>query len=121
MRRICSRRTRPANTGSCPRLKLSGCSVRRFVQINGELEEVSLDYLPEPRTPFLMKDIKPYKSMIDGSLITSRSRHREHLRNHNCIEIGNETKYLKPKPITSPPGLNDEIIRATNQVLAKRR
>ena len=97
---------------------------RRFIQRDGELEEVSLDYLPEPltpRTPLLMKDIKPYKSMIDGSLITSRSRHREHLRNHNCIEIGNETKYLKPKPITSPPGLKDEIIRATNQVLAKRR
>ena len=94
---------------------------RRFVQINGELKEVALDYLPEPRGPLVMKDIAPYKSMIDGREITSRSRHREHLRAHDCIEIGNETKYLKPKPITSPPGLKDEIIRATNQVLAKRR
>ena len=82
---------------------------------------MSLDYLPEPRGPLVIKDIKPYKSMIDGSEITSRSRHREHLRDHNFIEIGNETKYLIPKPITSPPGLKDEIIRATNQVLAKRR
>jgi len=69
----------------------------------------------------IMGDIKPYRSMADGSLITSRSRHREHLRAHNCIEIGNETKYLQPKPLTSPPGLKDSIRQATEQVLSKRR
>ena len=83
--------------------------------------EVGLDYLPEPRSSLVMPDIKPYKSMIDGSTITSRSKHREHLRAHNCIEIGNETKHLQPKPITSPPGLKDAIIRATEQVFSKRR
>lgn len=83
--------------------------------------EVGNDYLPEPRTPLIMPDIKPYKSMIDGREITSRSKHREHLRAHNCIEIGNETKYLQPKPLASPPGLKDSIIRATNEVLSRRR
>ena len=94
---------------------------RRYIQRNGELVEVGLDYLPEPRSSLVMPDIKPYKSMIDGSTITSRSKHREHLRAHNCIEIGNETKHLQPKPITSPPGLKDAIIRATEQVFSKRR
>ena len=94
---------------------------RRYIQRNGELVEVGLDYLPEPMSSLVMPDIKPYKSMIDGSTITSRSKHREHLRAHNCIEIGNETKHLQPKPITSPPGLKDAIIRATEQVFSKRR
>ena len=80
-----------------------------------------LHYIPEPRTANIMPDIKPYRSMADGSIITSRSKHREHLRAHNCIEIGNETKYLQPKPIQSPPGLKDAVIRATNEVLSKRR
>lgn len=94
---------------------------RRFLQINGELVEVPLDYIAEPKGPLVMRDIAPYKSMIDGSEITSRSRHREHLRAHRCIEVGNETKYLQPKPLQSPPGLKDTIIRATDQVLSKRR
>lgn len=80
-----------------------------------------MDYVPEPRSALVMPDIQPYKSMIDGSEITSRSRHREHLRAHGCIEIGNETKYLQPKPMQSPPGLKDTIIRATNEVMSKRR
>lgn len=40
--------------------------------------------------PFVMGDIQPYKSMITGEMITSRSQHRVHLRQHNCIEVGNE-------------------------------
>lgn len=47
--------------------------------------------------PYVMTDMQPYKSMITGEMITSRSQHRDHLKAHNCIEIGNETKYLKPK------------------------
>jgi len=94
---------------------------RRFLQVDGKLVEVSLNYVPEPRSALVMKDIQPYKSMIDGSEITSRSRHREHLRMHGCIEVGNETKYLQPKPLQSPPGLRETIIRATNEVLSKRR
>ena len=92
---------------------------RRYIQRNGELIEVGINYVREPRSSMIMPDIKPYRSMADGSIITSRSKHREHLRAHNCIEIGNET--LRPKPITSPPGLKDAIIQATEQVLSRRR
>lgn len=64
-------------------------------------------------------DIQPYVSMIDGSIINSRSRHREHLRQHNCVEVGNETKYLKPKPITPPGGLTETLVRVTNEKLRR--
>jgi len=40
--------------------------------------------------PFVVADIKPYTSVITGEPITSRSQHREHLKQHRCIEIGNE-------------------------------
>ena len=65
----------------------------------------------------IMPDIKPYRSMIDGSEITSRSRHREHLKAHGCFEVGNETKYLKPKPVETPPGLKETIARVTYEKL----
>jgi hypothetical protein len=45
--------------------------------------------------PMIMGDIAPYKSMIDGQMITSRSQHRNHLKQHGMIEVGNETKHLK--------------------------
>lgn len=96
---------------------------RRFIQIKGgELVEVTPDYVAEPRADIhVMPDIKPYRSMVTGEEITSRSKHREHLKMHNCIEVGNETKYLQPKPLTSPPGLKETIIQATEQVLSRRR
>ena len=46
--------------------------------------------------PMIMTDIQPYKSMIDGSMITSRSHHRNHLKYNGCIEVGNEKMESKP-------------------------
>jgi len=69
----------------------------------------------EVNAPMVMPDIQPYQSMIDGSIIASRSVHRAHLKQHNCFEIGNETKYLKSQPMTPPPGLKDRLIQVVNQ------
>lgn len=73
---------------------------------------------PEPESGHLiMPDIKPYISMIDGSEITSRSRHREHLRAHGCEEVGNDSSlHQKPKPLKPPPGLKDSIIEAAHKL-----
>ena len=57
----------------------------------------------------VMPDIKPYQSMVDGSMITSRSKHRDHLRKHNCFEVGNET--MKTSPSTSVD-TRKEILKA---------
>ena len=43
-----------------------------------------------PKSNHIISDIQPYVSMADGSVITSRSKHREHLKAHGCIEVGNE-------------------------------
>jgi hypothetical protein len=73
------------------------------------------------QAPMVQGDIQPYISQIDGSLIESRSKHRAHLKRHNCIEIGNETNYVtKPRPLTPPPGLKQKLIEVANAKLRHR-
>lgn len=56
-------------------------------------------------------DIGGYQSVVDGSYIGSRSAHREHLKKHDLVELGNER--IKPKPKGPPPGLKEAIVSAT--------
>lgn len=58
----------------------------------------------------VIKDIDPYKSTIDGSVIGSRGQHRDHLRAHGCIEVGNEWKPHIPD--WDVPGRVDAIKQA---------
>ena len=55
--------------------------------------------------PMVMGDIKEYRSVIDQSVIGSRSAHREHLKRHDCVEVGNEWK----KPAKSELSKTDRI------------
>jgi len=57
----------------------------------------------------IMPDIKEYKSMITGEMITSRTKHKNHLRQHNCFEIGNEK--LERKERSTPDGIKEDLIR----------
>ena len=45
--------------------------------------------------PNVISDIQPYRSMVTGEMITSRSQHRDHRKSHGCVEVGNEP--VKPK------------------------
>lgn len=45
--------------------------------------------------PQIVRDIDPYKSMVTGEMITSRSKHRDHLRAHGVVEVGNDTSHMK--------------------------
>ena len=47
----------------------------------------------------IIPEIKPYKNMIDGKMVTSRSAHRNLLRDHGCIEVGNEKMEAPPPPV----------------------
>ena len=100
---------------------------KRYVYRDGEMVEVGADYQPELRQSSwqVMPDIKPYQSMIDGREITSRSRHREHLKAHGCVEVGNETKHLMNTqrgngPLTPPPGLKQQIAEIAAEKLRRR-
>jgi hypothetical protein len=48
-------------------------------------------------SPMVMSDIEGYVSQVDGTWIKSRSHHREHLKQHRMIELGNDVpKQHKP-------------------------
>ena len=61
---------------------------RRYVQIDGQLIEVGLDYVPEPRAEHhVIPDIEPFKDTT-GTVITGRAAWREHLRARDSMEMG---------------------------------
>jgi hypothetical protein len=99
---------------------------RTYVYIDGEFVEKKRD--DSGRYHYVMPDIQPYKSMIDGRMITSRSEHRRHLKANNCIEIGNEDPLKhgpKPAKDTRVDVLRHQLANIThkeaNQILAKLR
>jgi hypothetical protein len=107
---------------------------KRFVWLEGGLREIGEDnsaiidgkiyrcfagrWAPEGECQtagvMVMPDIQPYTSMIDGSTITSRSHHREHLRAHGCIEVGNEKLPAPKREFTATRGLREELIARIN-------
>lgn len=74
------------------------------------------EYYVDPVAPIVMNDIAPYTSMADGSYITSRSQHRAHLKQHGCIEIGNETAYL----LKQPQGIPDVDAKGRKELIVSQ-
>lgn len=78
-----------------------------------ELVPVS-EYEPDtPAGPMIIGDIKPYQSMATGEMIGGRRQHREHLRQHRLIEVGNE-RQSAPKP-RSDPTIKRDVINAVQR------
>jgi hypothetical protein len=48
--------------------------------------------------PMVMSDIEGYVSQVDGTWIKSKSMHRDHLKQHRMIELGNDVP-LQHKPV----------------------
>lgn len=95
--------------------------VARYV--DGELVFAREEQAPRfnAQRQHVMPDIQPYQSMIDGTWIKSRSQHREHLRQHGCEEVGNDSSlYRKPRPIEPPPGLKERLIENAHRILKRR-
>lgn len=73
-------------------------TVKKFVydQETGKMTEVTDTVRPPRKGPYIIDDIEPYKAAGPeyGKMISSRSQHREYLRKHNLIEVGNEKKYF---------------------------
>lgn len=64
--------------------------------------------------PLLMRDIDPYRSMATGETITSRSQHRQHLKEHGLVELGNER--LPDRVPYEPEGIEEDIRLAHQQI-----
>ena len=72
------------------------------LQIDGEWKLVPKEeahlHSSAPASPYVIPDIQPYRSTLTGELITTRSVHRAHLRQHSVVEVGNE-KWPERKPV----------------------
>lgn len=84
---------------------------RTYIMIDGEFVERKKD--AKGRYHYVMPDIQPYKSMIDGRMITSRSEHRAHLKANNCVEVGNDDP---AKHIKRPRQTNERLERLKYEV-----
>lgn len=61
--------------------------------------------------PMVVADIQPYRSMVTGEMITSRSQHRRHLVQHGVTEVGNETMTQKKTPWLEQKKQKDDLRR----------
>jgi hypothetical protein len=68
-----------------------------------------------PKVNYVIPDIQAYKSMATGEYIRSRSAHREHLKQHGLVELGNER--IKPPEHKPDPTIKRDIINAVNSVM----
>ncbi len=90
---------------------------RRWIYADGECYEAGNE--PAPEVHHVMPDIGAYQSMVDGSMITSRSQHREHLKRHGLQEIGNEMKYLQPRADLRKTGVKEALVHSLQQAKEK--
>ena len=88
---------------------------RSWVYIEGVAYEKGVDAIPDRVQ--IVPEIEPYRSMITGEMITSRAKHREHLRRHGMQEIGNDSSLRKPytgMPDTAPQQRRELLIAQAN-------
>jgi hypothetical protein len=89
---------------------------QRYIQDPKTLKLVPAEeYQPETQAGYyIVGDIEPYRSTVTGELIGSRSKHREHLRRHDLVEVGNEKP--KPRPLPTLPGAREAIIETCKKM-----
>jgi hypothetical protein len=81
-----------------------------------DLVEKSQYQRREVNAPMVMADIAGYQSMATGEWINSRSTHREHLKQHGLIEIGNEKMTNTSRPIDRA-GIRQAAENAVRRIL----
>lgn len=88
---------------------------RSWIQINGELIPKDEYYSSgvANQSPVFVADIKPYKSAVTGEIVGGRAQHREHMRRHNLVEIGNEK--IRPRAASELPGLREDLMKTINR------
>ena len=84
--------------------------VRRLVELDRET--------PPAAAPAVVADIAPYRSMRTGERIAGRAQHREHLRRHGLVEVGNEWAAFSRGP-ADPGSAPGEIAREVKRELAR--
>ena len=80
---------------------------KSYVSVNGEWVEKDKVGYRGPTGLMIIPDQAGYQSMVTGEWIGGRRQHREHLKAHDLVEVGNEK--VKQKPIPDVPGRREAI------------
>lgn len=67
---------------------------------------------------FIMPDKAGYLSPIDGKVVEGRAAHRDHLKRHNVIEVGDAPMGTGIRDTSLPGGLKHDIRRAMSELNA---
>lgn len=87
----------------------------RYIQDPKTLKLVPADeYCREsPSGPMIIGDIQPYRSMATGEMIMGRRQHREHLKKHRLVELGNDP--IRRQERKPDPTIKRDIINAVQR------
>ncbi len=55
------------------------------------------EILESKRAPGIMRDVEPFRSPVDRSIIGSRSELREHNKRNGVFQVGNELNNAVPR------------------------
>lgn len=68
---------------------------------------------PNLRGPYIVPDIEPFISPIDGKVVDGRAAKREHMRRHDVEEVGNER--LKPHKYEPMPQAAPDVAQVMRE------
>ena len=60
----------------------------------------------------VIKDLSPYKSMVTGDMVDGRRAHRDHLKRHDVVEVGND-HWSGKKPEMDHPAIDIKRVLET--------
>lgn len=81
----------PTYTYECPRCEYQQTEILTLAEHDTfKLRHCHRQMFQVMFAPQITTDIQPYRSMVTGERIAGRSQHREHLKQHGCVEVGNE-------------------------------
>lgn len=64
----------------------------------------------------IIKDIEPYRSIIDGQVIGGRKQHRDMLKARHMVEVGNDLISKQPVAPKGPANVYGDVKRAWDAV-----
>ena len=67
------------------------------------------------RSVNVVSDLDPFVSMVDGSVIGSRTDRRAHNKRNGVIDVGDDKTVFKRKAPHQPAGVGEDIKRAIEE------
>lgn len=78
----------------------------------------NLDHLPA-QSAYIVPDKAGYQSPMDGQVVEGRAAHREHMKVHNVIEVGDQPIGGGQRSNAPMPGIRTDIARSIQELSSR--